>query len=68
MSEAAHLIKDGNVCGIPILMRGDLERAYKIYGEHPEYIQEQLVKKRVGRVRVAYLHKPYLKSRACMQM
>jgi hypothetical protein len=28
MSEAAHLVTDGNVRGLPMLMKGDLERAY----------------------------------------
>jgi LPS sulfotransferase NodH len=31
-------------------MKGDLERAYKIYREHLEYIQGQVVKRMVGKV------------------
>jgi hypothetical protein len=38
MSEAANLLMDGNVRGLPMLMKGDLEHAYQIYGEHPEYV------------------------------
>jgi hypothetical protein len=29
---------DDNVRGVPLLMRADVERAYKIYGLHPEYV------------------------------
>jgi hypothetical protein len=35
-----------------MLMREDLERAYKIYGLHPEYIRGKLTKKTVGRILV----------------
>jgi hypothetical protein len=51
-SEAAHLLTDGNVRGIPMLMRSDIERAYKIYGQYPEYVQGKLTKKTVGRMQV----------------
>jgi hypothetical protein len=51
MSEAAHLISDGNIRGLPMLMKGDLERAYRIYGEHPEYVRGQMVRKTVGRAK-----------------
>jgi hypothetical protein len=50
--EAQRLLKDGNVKGIPLLVGGDIERAYKIYGQHPEYVKGKLVKKTVGRVPV----------------
>jgi hypothetical protein len=52
MSKAAHLISDRNVWGLPMLMKGDLERAYQIYGEHPEYVRGQMVRKTVGRAKV----------------
>jgi hypothetical protein len=32
-------------------MKGDLERAYQIYGEHPKYVHEQMVRKTVGRAK-----------------
>jgi len=48
--EAQRLLKDGNVKGIPLLMSGDIERAYRIYGQHPEYVKGKLVKKTMGRV------------------
>jgi hypothetical protein len=51
MLEAAHLISDGNVWGLPMLMKGDLERAHQIYGEHPEYVRGQMVRKTVGRAK-----------------
>jgi hypothetical protein len=33
-------------------MRADVERAYKIYGQYPEYVRGKLTKKTVGRVQV----------------
>jgi hypothetical protein len=50
--EAQHLLKDGIVKGIPLLMSGDIEYAFKIYGQHPEYVKGKLVKKTVGQVPV----------------
>jgi hypothetical protein len=52
IGEAVHLLTDGNVCGVPMLMRGDLERAYRIYGLHPEYVRGKLMKKTVGCIQV----------------
>jgi hypothetical protein len=52
VGEAVHILTDGNVRGVPMLMREDLERAYKIYGLHPEYIRGKLTKKTVGRIPV----------------
>jgi hypothetical protein len=43
--EALHLLTDGNIWGISLLMREDLERAYKIYGQYPEYVRGKLTKK-----------------------
>jgi hypothetical protein len=37
-SEMLHLLQDGNVRGLPTLGSADIERAYKIYGVHPEYV------------------------------
>jgi hypothetical protein len=45
-----HIIHDGNVRGVPLLMQEDVERAYKIYGQHPEYVKGKLVKRMVGRM------------------
>jgi hypothetical protein len=33
-------------------MGGDIERANKIYGQHPEYVKGKLVKKTMGQVPV----------------
>jgi hypothetical protein len=52
IGEAVHLLTDGNVRGAPMLMRADLERAYRIYGQHPEYVRGKLTKKTVGRIQV----------------
>jgi hypothetical protein len=52
VGEAVHILTDGNVRGVPMLMREDLEHAYKIYGLHPEYIRGKLMKKTVGRIQV----------------
>jgi len=48
--EAVHIICDGNVRGVSLLMQEDVERAYKIYGQHPEYVKGKLVKRTVGRM------------------
>ncbi len=50
--EATHTLRDGNVQQGPMLTAADLERAYKIYGLHPEYVRGKLTKKVVGRPRV----------------
>jgi len=50
--EAVHIIRDGNVRGVPLLMQEDVEHAYKIYGQHPEYVKGKLVKRTVGRMPV----------------
>jgi hypothetical protein len=50
--EAMHLITDGNVHGMPMLLKGDSERAYEIYGMHPEYVRGQMTKRKVGRQKV----------------
>jgi hypothetical protein len=50
--EAVHLLMDGNVRDIPVMIAADVERAYKIYGVHPEYVKGQLVKKTVQRTPV----------------
>lgn len=39
VGEAVHLLTDGNVRGLPMLMKADIEHAYKIYGQHPENIR-----------------------------
>jgi hypothetical protein len=52
-SEVAHLIHDGNVRGIPAtLSQADVERAYHIYGVHPEYVRGQMTNQKVSRVQV----------------
>jgi hypothetical protein len=50
LAEAVHIICDGNVRGVSLLMQEDVERAYKIYGQHPEYVKGKLVKRTVGRM------------------
>jgi hypothetical protein len=52
VNEAVHLLMDGNVQVMPMLMRGDIDRAYKIYGIHPEYIRGKQAKKTIGRMQV----------------
>jgi hypothetical protein len=47
-----HLLTDGNIRGMPVLMVADLQRAYKVYGIHLEYVRGQLTKKKVSRVQV----------------
>jgi hypothetical protein len=47
-----HILTDGNARNIPEIQPGDIERAYKIYGLHPEYVRGQLVRKTVSRTPV----------------
>jgi hypothetical protein len=49
--EAVHIMRDGNVRGVPLLMQEDVERVYRI-GQHPEYVKGKLVKRTVGRMPV----------------
>jgi len=42
LGEAVHLLTDGNVRNVPVLLPADIERAYKIYGTHPEYVKGQM--------------------------
>jgi hypothetical protein len=51
-NEVLHLIHDGNIKGMPAFSRADVERAYKIYGTHPEYVRGQMTSCKVGRVQV----------------
>jgi hypothetical protein len=52
LGEAVHLLTYGNVRNVPVLLPADVERAYKIYGPHPECVRGQMVKKTVTRVPV----------------
>jgi hypothetical protein len=52
IGEATHLITDGNVLGMPMLIKDDLIMAYEVYGEHPEYVQGKMTKRTVGRMKV----------------
>jgi hypothetical protein len=52
LGEAVHLLTDGNVRNVPVLLPADVERAYKIYGTHPEYVKGQMIKKTATRVPV----------------
>ncbi len=49
MSEAVHLVEDGNISGMPTLTREDIRRAYEIYGGPPEYVHGKMTKKKVSR-------------------
>jgi hypothetical protein len=49
MSEAVHLVEDGNICGMPTLSREDIRRAYEIYGSPPEYARGKMTKKKISR-------------------
>jgi hypothetical protein len=54
LGEVVHLITDGNIRNIPKLMPADVERAYKIYGSHLEYLWGQMVKKTIARMPVDF--------------
>jgi len=51
VGEATHLITEGNVVGMPMLIKDDIIRAYEVYGEHPEYVRGKMTKKTVGRMK-----------------
>jgi hypothetical protein len=51
-NEVLHLIQDGNMGGMPMLMVAALERAYKIHGMHPEYVYGRMTNRKVSRVQV----------------
>ncbi len=52
LGEAMHLVTDRKVRGMPMLLKDDLEWAYKVHGEHPEYVQVEMTKKAVGCMKV----------------
>ena len=49
MTEAMHLVEDGNISGMPALTREDIRRAYEIYGSPPEFVRGKMTKKKVSR-------------------
>jgi hypothetical protein len=49
---------------VPMLLKGDLERAYEIYGMHPEYVRGQMTKRKVGRQKVDISLKCVTKSQS----
>jgi hypothetical protein len=52
-NEVVHLLHDGNMRGIPLsLNKADVERAYCIYGVHPEYVRGQMTHQKVSRTPV----------------
>jgi hypothetical protein len=62
--ETMHLITDGNVQSMPLLIKDDLERAYDIYGTHPEYVRGQMTKRKVGRQKIDVSRKCVKKSQS----
>jgi hypothetical protein len=52
VKEAVHLLTDGNIRNIPAIVASDVERAYDIYGQYPEYVKGQMVKKTAHRMLV----------------
>ncbi len=48
-NEAAHLVEDGNITGLPGLTAEDVHRAYEPYGQHPAYVRGKTVKKKTSR-------------------
>ncbi len=48
-----HILQDRNVRGMPAaLNKADVERAYRIYGLHPEYVRGQMTNQKVSRAQV----------------
>jgi hypothetical protein len=52
LAEALHLLTNGKVWDIPLLMKEDLEWAYQMYGQHPEYDRGKPTKRVVGHMKV----------------
>jgi hypothetical protein len=67
VSEATHLITNGNMVGMPMLIKEDNIRAYEVYGEHPEYVRGKMTKKTVGRMKVDISQRSVDKS-LCLSM
>jgi hypothetical protein len=49
---------------MPLLIKDDLEQAYVIYGTHPEYVQGQMTKKKVGCQKIDVSRKCVTKSQS----
>jgi hypothetical protein len=49
-AELINLVGDGNVMDRPALTRGNIIRAYEIFGQPPEYVRGKLTKKKVSKV------------------
>ncbi len=46
--EAAHLIEDGNIVGLPALTSANVCRAYDIYGVPPGYVRGRLTQRPIS--------------------
>jgi len=64
VDEAMHLIMDGNVQGMPLLIKDDLERAYDIYSTHPKYVRGQMTKRKVRHQKIDVSRKCVKKSQS----
>jgi hypothetical protein len=49
MSEAIHLVEDGNITDMPMLTREDVWQVYDMYGIPLEFIRGKMTKKKVSR-------------------
>jgi hypothetical protein len=48
MTEAIHLVEDGNISRMPVLTSEDICVAYEIYGSPPEFVRGKMTKKKVS--------------------
>jgi hypothetical protein len=46
-------VEDGNVLGVPGIMRADIKRAYELYGDSIAYVRGKMTKKKVTHVQLS---------------
>jgi hypothetical protein len=49
LQEAIHLVQDGNIAHLPMLMAVDIKRAYDMFGEPVGAVRGKMTKKRISR-------------------
>jgi hypothetical protein len=49
LSEAIHLVEDGNIAGMPALTGADVRKAYELFGTPPAYVRGKMTKRKVSR-------------------
>ena len=50
VGELINIIEDGNISGIPAILREDVKQAYNIYGTPVEYVRGKMTKRKATTV------------------